>query len=146
MARTEELISGLVKEITGGTHTKYHTVTGEEVQIDWTTPFARIDIIPTLEEKTGSKFPPADTLHTPEATEFLKKLIKDCNVNCTPPLTNARMLDALIGEYLESACVNPTFLLNQLSISILPLLRDDRFLCCDTEDILHPLLSCVDPV
>lgn len=31
-------------------------------------------------------------------------------VECSPPLTNARMLDKLVGEFIEETCVNPTFI------------------------------------
>ena len=29
---------------------------------------------------------------------------------CTPPTTTARLLDKLVGEFLESQCVNPAFI------------------------------------
>lgn len=50
-------------------------------------------MIPALEEATGEKFPPADTLHTAEANEFLKKVLEKMNVQCSEPRTNARMID-----------------------------------------------------
>ena len=28
----------------------------------------------------------------------------------TPPLTNARLLDKLVGEFIEEQCINPTFI------------------------------------
>jgi lysyl-tRNA synthetase class II len=31
-------------------------------------------------------------------------------VDCAPPRTAARLLDKLVGEYLEETCVNPTFI------------------------------------
>ena len=31
-------------------------------------------------------------------------------VDCSPPLTNARMLDKLVGEFIEETCINPTFI------------------------------------
>ncbi len=32
------------------------------------------------------------------------------NVNCPPPQTTARLLDKLVGEFLEEQCTNPTFI------------------------------------
>lgn len=32
------------------------------------------------------------------------------NVNCPPPHTPARLLDKLVGEFLEEQCINPTFI------------------------------------
>ncbi|KAL2374097.1 Protein kinase [Blastomyces gilchristii] len=107
---TEELVSGLVKHITGGYETTFHTQTGEEYKINWKAPWKRIEMIPALEEATGEKFPPGDQLHTMETNAFLKKVLKKVNVECTPPETNARMLDKLVGEFIEETCINPTFI------------------------------------
>lgn len=106
MGMTEELVSGLVKHIHGSYITKYHNAKGEELTINWEGPWRRIQMIPTLEELTGEKFPPADELHTDETNVFLKNVLKKTGVECNPPLTNARMIDALTGEFLESQCVS----------------------------------------
>ncbi|OAA76779.1 lysyl-tRNA synthetase [Akanthomyces lecanii RCEF 1005] len=110
MKMTEELVSGLVKHVHGTYVTKYHNSKGEELEINWEGPWRRIDMIPALEEATGEKFPTGDVLHTAETGEFLKKVLIKTGVECNPPLTNARMLDALCGEYLESQCISPTFI------------------------------------
>ncbi|RDL36970.1 putative lysine-tRNA ligase [Venustampulla echinocandica] len=110
MDMTEELVSGLVKHITGGTVTKFHTQHGEEYEVNWAAPWKRVEMIPALEEATGEKFPPGDELHTEKTNEFFKRVLKKMNLECSPPLTNARMLDKLVGEYLEETCVNPTFI------------------------------------
>jgi lysyl-tRNA synthetase class 2 len=110
MDMTEELVSGLVKHITGGTTTKYHTQHGEEYEVNWAAPWRRVEMIPALEEATGEKFPPGDQLHTAETNEFFKRLLKKMKVDCSPPLTNARMLDKLVGEFIEETCINPTFI------------------------------------
>lgn len=59
MNRTEELVSGLVKHVTGGTTTTFHTQSDEVYEVDWSAPWKRIEMIPALEEATGEKFPPA---------------------------------------------------------------------------------------
>lgn len=105
MTMTEELVSGLVKHIHGSYKTTFHTISGEEYQVNWEAPWRRIEMIPALEEVIGEKFPKATELHTEETGEFLKKVLKKTGVECNPPLTNARMLDALVGEYLEEQCV-----------------------------------------
>ena len=33
-------------------------------------------------------------------------------LDCSPPLTNARMIDKLVGEFIEENCINPTFIMN----------------------------------
>lgn len=65
---------------------------------------------PKLEKATGEKFPPAEELHTDETNAFLQKVLKKANVECAPPLTNARMIDKLTGEFIEETCINPTFI------------------------------------
>ncbi|KAL4785226.1 hypothetical protein BJX76DRAFT_324976 [Aspergillus varians] len=110
MSLTEELVSGMVKHITGGYETTFHTQTGEEYQVNWKAPWRRVEMMPALEEATGEKFPSGDQLHTAETNEFLKKVLKKTGVECSPPLTNARMIDKLVGEFIEETCVNPTFI------------------------------------
>ncbi|KAB8234884.1 hypothetical protein ETB97_006381 [Aspergillus alliaceus] len=110
MNLTEELVSGLVKHVTGGYETTFHTQSGEEYHVNWKAPWRRVEMIPALEEATGEKFPSGDQLHTAEAGEFLKKVLAKTGVECSPPLTNARMLDKLVGEFIEETCVNPTFI------------------------------------
>ena len=112
MDMTEDLVSGLVKHITGGHKTTFQTQHGEIFNVDWSKPWRRVEMIPELEKATGEKFPPGDQLHTQETNEFLKKVLQKVNVECTPPLTNSRMIDKLVGEFIEEDCVNPTFIIN----------------------------------
>jgi len=110
MNTTEELVSGLVKSVTGSTKTQFTTKDGEIYTVDWAAPWKRIEMIPALEEACGEKFPPGDQLHTTETNTFLKNILKKMKVDCSPPQTNARMLDKLVGEFIEETCINPTFI------------------------------------
>ncbi|KAF8533870.1 hypothetical protein BDD12DRAFT_758694 [Trichophaea hybrida] len=107
---TEDLVSEMVKKITGGYQTKFHTQNGEIYEVNWAKPWKRIDMMTALEEATGERFPPGDQLHTQETNEFLKKILKTHKIDCSPPQTNARMLDKLVGEFIEEKCINPTFI------------------------------------
>ena len=96
MDLTEELVSGMVKEIKGTYVITYHPDAQDpqkKVEINFEKPWKRIDMMEGLEEALGVKFPPGDQLHTAETGEFLKDLCKKHNVECPPPLTNARLLD-----------------------------------------------------
>jgi lysyl-tRNA synthetase class 2 len=104
MDMTEEMVSEMVKEITGSYETVYHTMSGEEYKVNWARPWRRIDMMPALEEATGEKFPAADQLHTKESQDFLKATLKKMNLECSEPRTSARMLDKMVGEYIESKC------------------------------------------
>ena len=110
MDMTEDLVSGLAKHVTGSYETIFHTQTGEKYEVNWAKPWKRIEMIPALEEACGERFPPGEELHTVETNDFLKRMLKKTNVECSPPLTNARMLDKLVGEFIEETCVNPTFI------------------------------------
>lgn len=138
---TEALMEGLVKFLTGGkTHVTYYPDgnKGEKGAKEWVLefkrPWKRYDMIGTLEEKLGVKFPPGETLHTDEANKFLRELCVKVspppspisltsffhsgidglrlqhNVDCSEPRTNARLLDKLVGEFIEPLCISPAFI------------------------------------
>lgn len=109
---TEQLVSGMVKSIHGTHKIKYHPegLDGPEVEIDFTPPFKRISMIKSLEEKLNVTFPPATDFKKPEVVEFLSQLCAKHGVECPPPRTAARLLDKLVGEFLEEQCINPTFI------------------------------------
>ncbi|CAG8542315.1 42_t:CDS:2, partial [Acaulospora colombiana] len=109
---TESMLSSMVKYITGGYKVVYHPhgPDGPVMNIDFTPPFKRVSMIETLEEKLGTKFPPASELHTDETNKFLQELCQKHGVECSPPRTNARLLDKLVGEYIEVDCISPTFI------------------------------------
>jgi len=56
------------------------------------------------------KFPPGDQLQTDEANSFLDALLKKHGVECSAPRTAARMLDKLVGDFIEVNCISPTFI------------------------------------
>ncbi|KAL0957044.1 hypothetical protein HGRIS_003144 [Hohenbuehelia grisea] len=114
---TEALLEGLVKYLTGGqTKLLFHPNgdKGKEgakvVELEFKRPWKRYDMIETLEEKLGVKFPPGDQLHTDETNKWLRELCTKHNVDCSEPRTNARLLDKLVGEYIEPLCASPAFI------------------------------------
>jgi len=124
---TEEMLSNMVKTICGSYKIKMHPEgkgpDAKEVEIDFTPPFRRIPMIAGLEEVLGFKMP--EPLESDEANAFLKGLCKKHNVECKPPHTTARLLDKLVGEFLESQCLNPTFICEHPKI-MSPLAKDHR--------------------
>jgi len=108
MDTCEELVSGLVKKVTGGYKIKYSPKPGmPEVEIDFTPPFKRISMMDGLEEAMKTKLPAMDD---PDADIKLAALLREHGLECSPPLTTARLLDTLVGEFLESDIVHPTFI------------------------------------
>lgn len=112
---TESMISGLVKAVTGGYKVKYHpdgknVEGGREYEIDFSTPWKRFDMIKELEAKLGVQLPPADKLHTEEARQILSDLAAKHDVTCPEPRTSSRLIDKMVGEFIEVQCVNPSFI------------------------------------
>jgi lysyl-tRNA synthetase class 2 len=108
MDMCEEMVSTLVKNVTGSYKIKYSPKPGQpEVEIDFTPPFKRIPMMEGLEEVMGIKLP---SLDDPEVDQKLSAILKEREIECTPPHTTARLLDTLVGEYLESDIIHPTFI------------------------------------
>jgi lysyl-tRNA synthetase, class II len=108
MTSCEEMLSGVVKQITGGYKITYQPKPGQpEVEIDFTPPFKRISMMEGLEERMKCKLPDLDD---PECEKKLVALLAQHGLECTPPHTSARLLDTLVGEFLESEIIHPTFI------------------------------------
>eukprot|EP00271_Cylindrocystis_brebissonii_P000570 TRINITY_DN10680_c0_g1_i2.p1 TRINITY_DN10680_c0_g1~~TRINITY_DN10680_c0_g1_i2.p1 ORF type:complete len:670 (+),score=152.57 TRINITY_DN10680_c0_g1_i2:367-2376(+) len=112
MKMTEDLFSGMVLEITGSYKILYHAngTENEPVEIDFTPPFRRIPMIKGLRELAGLDIP--DDLTTPACNDYLKEACAKHNLLCTPPQTTARLLDKLVGHFLEELCTNPAFIID----------------------------------
>lgn len=107
-------------------------------EIDFTPPWPRIPMVASLEEKLGVTLPDLATpeankvlrcVHTSLSNEDLQapsftfnsplslphltlssELCTKHGIECRPPLTNARLLDKLVGEFLEVQCISPAFI------------------------------------
>eukprot|EP00761_Pharyngomonas_kirbyi_P012781 gb/GECH01012808.1/.p1 GENE.gb/GECH01012808.1/~~gb/GECH01012808.1/.p1 ORF type:complete len:648 (+),score=180.47 gb/GECH01012808.1/:1-1944(+) len=123
MTFTEEMISGLVKHVTGSYQVKFHPATddGDEdidearnkrdpITIDFQPPWRRVDMVRDIQKKLDVTFP--QDLSSEEARDFLDKCCEKHNVECSAPRTTARLLDKLVGEFIETECINPTFITN----------------------------------
>lgn len=51
-----------------------------------------------------------EDLGSEETRQFLDDLCKSKKVECAPPRSTARLLDKLVGEFIEVECLNPTFI------------------------------------
>lgn len=118
---TEAMISDMVKHITGGYKVLYHpnqteTEKGEAMEVDFSPPFKRIEMLPELEKILEVQFPSPTTFGTEESRKFFDELCVKHEVDCSPPRTVARLLDKLVGEFLESKCISPTFIIGHPEI------------------------------
>ena len=118
MLQCEQLLTYVVKEVCGSL-----VITYNGKQIDFTPPFKRLDMLDALKEYAQIDMP-AD-LGTSEAREFLDSECERLGVECSAPRTTARLLDKLVGEFVESKCINPTFITGH-PIIMSPLSKPDR--------------------
>ncbi|XP_060894451.1 lysine--tRNA ligase isoform X1 [Labrus mixtus] len=118
MEITEKLLSGMVKHITGGYKLTYHPdgPEGQAHEIDFTPPFRRVSMTHDLEKIMGVKFPPSDSYDSAETRKFFDDLCAQKGVECPSPRTTARLLDKMVGDYLEVTCINPTFIIDHPQI------------------------------
>lgn len=114
MEFTEQLLSQLCLHIHGSYKITYHPDGKEnpdnKLEIDFTPPFKRIPMMKGLEDKLGVEMP--KDLYSEEANDFFKKLCEEHKVKCALPHTTPRLIDKLVGEFIEPECVNPTFLID----------------------------------
>uniref|UniRef100_A0A915BXH8 Lysine--tRNA ligase n=1 Tax=Parascaris univalens TaxID=6257 RepID=A0A915BXH8_PARUN len=116
---TEDLLSKMVFAIHGTCKIQYHpngAGTEPVYDVDFTPPFRRVNLYEGLEKALGMKLPAPDTLDTAEANTVIDKIALERGVECPPPRTSARLLDKLVGEYLESDFISPTFLVGHPQI------------------------------
>ncbi|KAJ1479635.1 hypothetical protein T484DRAFT_1628248, partial [Baffinella frigidus] len=107
MKMTEEFLSGLVMELHGSYQVKYHPDgpgTEKELVMDFTPPFKRVSMISGLEECLGIKLP--SDYSSEECRAYLDKVCAEKEKElgetlCPPPPTTMRLIDKLVGEYLE---------------------------------------------
>jgi len=127
MKLTEELVSGMVKEITGGFKITYHPEGMDKppIEIDFTPPFRRISMLEGLQQYGDIKIP-AD-LASEETAAYLSRICDERKINCPEPRTVARLLDKLVGEYIEVQCIHPTFICDHPEI-MSPLAKYHRYI------------------
>jgi lysyl-tRNA synthetase class 2 len=106
---TEEMLSTMVQEITGGTVVTIHKEDGSEVKIDFKRPWKRIPMMEELEKRLATPLP-AD-LESEQARVFFEEQAKKHGVDCKPPRTTSRLIDKLVGHFIEVDMINPTFLI-----------------------------------
>lgn len=141
MEMTELMLSTMVKELTGGYKVVYHPEGGKtdenakSIEIDFTPPFKRVSMVSGLEERMRAKLGDPEIkidLQAADASAALQRLCERAEVECQEPKTVARMLDALVGAFIEKECINPTFICDHPEI-MSPLAKWHRDLAGMTE-------------
>ncbi|RHY86915.1 hypothetical protein DYB35_011790, partial [Aphanomyces astaci] len=100
----------------------YVVESSEHGAIDFTPPFKRISIVPGIEAAINDKLP---SMLDPD---LIAKLLDICHrheVPCPAPHTAPRILDCLVGHFLEPQCTSPTFLIDH-PVVLSPLAKAHR--------------------
>ncbi|KAJ2721494.1 hypothetical protein GGI07_003949 [Coemansia sp. Benny D115] len=113
IATTEEIIRGMCKEIAGSTAIQAVGPDGDNVNLDFGTPFRRINVTETLYSLIPEL--PQD-LESPSALAALVDIAQQRSILCLRPHTIPRLLDRFIGHYIEPQCIQPTFLTHHPAI------------------------------
>jgi lysyl-tRNA synthetase, class II len=120
MKLTEDMLSQMCFQIHGSHKIQYHPNGPEDkdnvIEIDFTPPFKRIPMMQGLEDAVGVPLPKGDELATEEARDFFDKLCKEKGVDCANPRSTSRLIDKLVGHFIEVNCKNPTFLIDHPQI------------------------------
>ena len=115
MDTTENLLRTVVKKVTGSSILEVSGKNGKKVPIDFSKSFGRIEVIPFLEKKFGTKFP---QLKDEEAVVFLTDLCVKNEIPVEQLSGNIEthigdLVDSLIEKFIEPLCISPTFICGQ---------------------------------
>ncbi|MDD4859685.1 MAG: lysine--tRNA ligase [Dehalococcoidales bacterium] len=101
MAMTEEMVSGVCRQILGTTEVKW----GEHI-IDFKSPWPRISLHDAVKEYSGIdfvKYPRADSL---------REKMQEMNIKIDPAKNWAKLVDELVSTFVEPKLIQPTFLID----------------------------------
>ena len=99
-------------------------------QVSLTSPFQRLEFIPTLQRALGRPLP---DLSGPTAQDELLAIFKDNDLPTPARPTLPRLLDALASHYIDPLCHQPTFITHHPA-SLSPLAK--HFICPSTNQLI----------
>ena len=111
MTFTEEILSTIVLAIKGDYKFQILDDNKKPVVIDFTPPFRRIPMMDELSKFLGETCPV--DLESEESRKFFDAQCTKHHVICSHPRTTSRLIDKLVGHFIEPDCVNPAFLCEQ---------------------------------
>jgi lysyl-tRNA synthetase class 2 len=101
MALTEEMVRFVAEQVTGS-----HTLTYQGMQIDLSKPWARVELVDGIHELAGIDL----EQHLDAAS--LAAAMKAKGIPADPHQPRGKLIDSLVGDFLEPTFVQPTFLYN----------------------------------
>jgi lysyl-tRNA synthetase, class II len=106
-AMAEELLAGLVREVTGGTVLERHDEQGQPVALDFTPPFRRLGFVDGIREHGG-----IDVLEASD--DEMRAALRRAGVPADEAAAYAggKLLDEVFKAFLEPRLIQPTFVLD----------------------------------
>jgi len=105
MDMTEDMLRGMIKEITGSYKLTYHPDRsaekgpGEPIVIDFEPPFQRLPMVGTIEERGNFTLP--RPLHGEECRQFLIAKCTELELGAVPP-SCGKLQDKLVEHFIEN--------------------------------------------
>jgi lysyl-tRNA synthetase, class II len=128
---TQEMLVEMITQINGTTIVEWM---GND--INFTLPFKQLDMMDELQNEIRIKLEDEQfvlpNLNSEHAGEEYKNLHDLLGVKVEPPFTLNRLVDNLVGEFVEPKCIQPTFLMNHPLI-MSPLAKPHRLDSTKTE-------------
>lgn len=128
MNMAEEMLNGMCKYLHGSEKIVYAPNKREKevkpVEINFARPFARFHMLEELSKVVGIKL---DGLNI-NSDETLDLLIETCDkyeIKVEQPKTLTRVLDKLVGHFIEPKCINPSFIIGYPLVTS-PLAKNHR--------------------
>ena len=118
MVTTEQLLQGMVEQL------ELQPSHGDK-NLDFSSPFSRIEFLPSLESATGLSFPSPSELDSQDSLKFLLSVCDKQGVEVGSVITVPRLLDKLMGRLVEPELVQPSFLLHH-PLVMSPLAKEHR--------------------
>ncbi|MCB0210157.1 MAG: lysine--tRNA ligase [Anaerolineae bacterium] len=112
MRLTENMIASIAQEVLGATKVTFN---GQEV--DLTPPWRRLNLAEGIKEQTG-----IDVFASYPDVKALWDECQSRNLKVTPQPSWGKLVDELLGEYVEPTIVNPTFI-HTFPLDISPLAK-----------------------
>jgi lysyl-tRNA synthetase class 2 len=121
MVIIENLFRNLVQKIMDSHEITLINAEGENITIDFSKPFPRYSFIDEIEKGSGYKLPL--DLASEKAFEILNEIANKFHIECHPR-TNSKLLDRLAGYFIESKCIQPSFIVDYPTL-LSPLAKRD---------------------
>jgi lysyl-tRNA synthetase, class II len=128
MNMAEELLNGMCKELHGSEELIYAPNKREQeiepVKINFARPFARYHMLEELSEVVGFKLDGINIM-LPETLQLLIETCEKHEIKVDHPKTVTRILDKLVGHFIEPKCINPSFIVGYPLVTS-PLAKNHR--------------------